>query len=266
MKLGIFDSGLGGILIAKAIREHLPDIDMLYLGDTLHLPYGNRSEDAIYAYTKNCIEFLFDQDCNLIITACNTASASALRKLQQHYLPNSPYKDRRVLGVVVPTIEEAIDRGYTKLGLIGTTYTVSSNIYEIELQKINPEISLQSKNTPLLVPLIENDGEAWLDDVLKHYLKDFDDIETLLLGCTHYIHLKDRIRNLTNMDVISQDEIIPHKLETYLNNHPEISESISSNAEQTFVVTDLTEYLQNKASMMFGQDITLQAEKGVHAQ
>ena len=103
MKIGVFDSGLGGLVIAKSIRSHIPDVDMVYFGDTLHLPYGNRSSEAIYEYSRRGIEFLFQEGCSLIIVACNTVSASALRKIQQQYLPNSLYKDRRVLGVVVPT-------------------------------------------------------------------------------------------------------------------------------------------------------------------
>src|SRR5690606_36552230 len=121
------DSGLGGVQIAQAIRAHIPDIDLVYLGDTLHVPYGNRSEQAIYEYTRRCMDYLFrEQDCGLIVMACNTASVSALRKLQQGYLLEN-FPERRILGVVVPTIEYALDQGHTKLGLIGTNYTVHSN-------------------------------------------------------------------------------------------------------------------------------------------
>ncbi len=264
MKLGVFDSGLGGVLIARAIREAFPELDIVYLGDTVHLPYGNRSEGSIYECAKACMEALFAQDCNLIIMACNTASASALRRLQQEYLPGA-YPDRRILGVVVPTIEEAIDRGYSKLGLIGTNYTVSSNVYPEELQKINPEISIVQKNTPLLVPLIEHDGGAWLDDVLADYLKGFEDVETLLLGCTHYVHLKDRIRARYDFDVLSQDEIIPRKLGQYFDNHPEIYDVIDRGGRNDFYVTDLTPHYEASASELFGKAITLKKLEGVHS-
>jgi glutamate racemase len=228
MKLGIFDSGLGGLLIAKSIQDRMPDLDIIYLGDTLHLPYGNRSEQAIYSYTRACVDYLFKQECELVIVACNTASASALRKLQQGYLKEN-YPGRRILGVVVPMIEAALDRGHHNIGLIGTNYTVHSNVYEEELRKINPSIKLSQVNTPLLVPLIEYDGLEWVDSVLKRYLKPLEEekIESLLLSCTHYVCLKDRIRKEFGMDVLSQDEIIPLKLENYLERHPEINARIS---------------------------------------
>jgi glutamate racemase len=264
MKLGVFDSGLGGILIARAIRDAFPDLDMVYLGDTVHLPYGNRSEEAIYKYSKACMEALFAQGCNLVIMACNTASASALRRLQQEYLPVSAYADRRILGVVVSTIEEAIDRGFSKLGLIGTNYTVSSNVYEEELQKINPEIAIEQKNTPLLVPLIEHGGEAWVDSVLAHYLEGFEGVETLLLGCTHYVHLKERIRDKYDFDVISQDEIIPPKLAQYFDNHPEIFDPLGQGGESAFFVTDLAAHNEDAASALYGRSIELKVLEGVH--
>ena len=263
MKLGVFDSGLGGILIARAIRARIPDIDMMYLGDTLNLPYGNRSEEAIYAHARSCVEALFQQGCNLIVVACNTVSASALRRLQQQYLSKT-YPGRRILGVVVPTIEEALDRGYQKLGLIGTNYTVASNIYEVELRKINPSIEIEQRNTPLLVPLIEHDGEAWIDDVLEAYLQGLERCEALLLGCTHYVHLKDRIRAAYDFDVLSQDEIIPHKLEDYLARHPEIAKQILRRGNIEFYVTDLTPGYQENASVLFGQNIELKLLEGVH--
>ncbi len=258
MKLGVFDSGLGGILIAKAIRDAFPDLDMVYMGDTLHLPYGNRSEAAIYVYTKACMDFLFEQDCALIIVACNTASASALRRLQQEYLVQA-HPERRILGVVVPTIEEALDYGYRNIGLIGTNYTVSSGVYEEELSKINPDISFHSIRTPLLVPLIEHHGEPWVDAVLESYLAPMVEqgIDALLLGCTHYVHLKERIRNRYDFDVLSQDEIVPRKLNQYLKKHSELSDKISKNRFIDFYVSDVTPGYASHASMLFGRDIEL---------
>ncbi len=263
MKLGVFDSGLGGILIAKSIREAFPDIDMVYLGDTLHLPYGNRSEDAIYAYSKACMDALFGMGCNLIIMACNTASASALRRLQQEYLPQA-YPERRILGVVVPTVEEAIERGYERIGVIATNYTVNSNIYGFELQKINPEISIQQVSTPLLVPMIEHGGEAWLDEVLASYLQEFNDIQALLLSCTHYVHLKDRIRGAYGFEVLSQDEIIPKKLGQYFDKHPEIFDPIGQGGQSQFYVTDYTKNIHENASSLYGAAVDLQILEGVH--
>lgn len=269
MKLGIFDSGIGGLLIAQSIRKIMPDIDMIYFGDTLHLPYGNRSKEAIYEYTKRAIDFLFNQECNLIVTACNTASASALRQLQQDYLPNSPYSDRRILGVVVPTLETAIDRGYKRLGLIATSYTIESGIYIEELQKIDPEIQIFQKNTPLLVPLIENNGEKWLPSVLEHYLTPLknQNIECLILGCTHYPLLKQEVQHILGADIslISQDEIIPIKLKDYLARHPEITEKITQNGKKEFLVSDITDSYIRAAQHIYNKDITIEHVAFDHA-
>lgn len=265
MKLGIFDSGLGGLVIAKSIREKMLDIDILYFGDTLHLPYGNKSSETIYAYSKRAIEFLFEQDCNLIITACNTVSASALRRLQQEYLPSSPYAHRRILGVVVPTLECAIDKGYKRLGVIATNYTVKSNIFEDELKKIDPEIKIFQENTPLLVPLIENKGMPWIDPILAHYLNAFDDknIECLILGCTHYPYLKDKIASLigADVDIISQDEIIPDKLSDYLHRHPEIADKITNKGQIEFLISDMTDGYKHAAKAIYKSDIALECTR-----
>jgi glutamate racemase len=263
MKLGIFDSGLGGLLIAKSIRSKMPDIDIVYFGDTLHLPYGNRSGNTIYNYSEQVVDFLFSQDCALIITACNTASATALRALQQNYLPRSEFKDRRILGVIVPTLETAIDRGYKRLGIIATSHTIETKIYPIELKKIDPEISIIQKSTPLLVPLIENGGIQWLPSVLEHYLlpmiKD-NSIECLILGCTHYSLLKNEISFLTGegVSLISQDEIIPDKLINYLNRHPELDEKIDRNRKIVFYVSDKTQSYCNTANQIFGRNINIE--------
>lgn len=261
MKLGIFDSGLGGLLIAKSIRAHLPDVDILYFGDTLHLPYGNRSSEAIYEYSKRAMEFLFAEDCNLIVTACNTVSASALRQLQQQYLPNSQYSDRRILGVVVPTLETAIDRGYKRLGVIATNYTIESGIYPDELQKIDPEIQIFQKNTPLLVPLIENNGAQWLPSVLEHYLEPLLEhkIECLILGCTHFPFLKEDIKRIigNNVSLISQDDIIPQKLMDYLKRHPEISDKITTAGTSEFLVSDITKGYGDAAEYIYQSPIPI---------
>jgi len=263
MKLGIFDSGLGGLLIAKSIREKLPDIDIIYFGDTLHLPYGNRSGKTIYSYSERAIDFLFSQDCALVLTACNTASAAALRMLQQKYLPACAYKDRRILGVVVPTLEAAIDGGYKRLGIIATRHTVETEIYPIELEKIDTEISIIQKNTPLLVPMIENGGEQWLPSVLEHYLSPIikkNAVECLILGCTHYSLLKNKISSIVgdSVSLISQDEIIPDKLINYLNRHPEIDEKINKNGKTTFYVSDKTQSYCTTAEQIFGRSIDIE--------
>lgn len=265
MYLGVFDSGLGGLLIAKSIRSHMPDIDMIYYGDTLHLPYGNRSAEAIYEYSRRAIEYLFSLDCRLIVVACNTVSATALRRLQQEYLPSSSWPERRILGVVVPTLEEAIERGHRKIGLLGTHHTVSSNVYQQELQKINPNIEIAQNAAPLLVPMIENDGMKWIDPVLEHYLYPLTEAQTecLILGCTHYSLLKDKIAAIAGKGItlLSQDEIIPGKLGDYLARHPEIANDIGKTAKSRFMVSDLTQNYRDSAVSLYGQEIKIEKKQ-----
>ena len=258
MKLGIFDSGLGGLVIAKAIRSALPDLDILYYGDTLHLPYGNRSDDAIFEYTRRAMQTMFEQDCALIIVACNTASAAALRRLQQTWLQNA-WPGRNIIGVVVPTLETAIAHGHKNLGLIATNYIIRSNIYAEELQKLDPAITMTQTATPLLVPLIENDGMTWAPDILKHYLTPLleKNIECLMLGCTHYPALKSIIRPLIGdqIELISQDDIIPEKLKDYLARHPEYADKIGQGGQTEFYVSDLTDNYLKSAHTIYGQPI-----------
>ncbi len=250
MKIGIFDSGLGGLHIATSVRERLPNYDYIYLGDTMHVPYGKRSKEVLYDLTLSCVVSLFEQNCALIIVACNTASAAALRSIQQDYLPHSPYKDRRVLGVVVPMIEEAIDSGAQNIGLIATNYIVNSNIYEQELIKINPNITIHSQATPLLVPLLEDGGEPWLEDVLSTYLAPLlaKNIDSLILGCTHYGLLTPILSEILpkNVKVLAQNNIIPSKLAKYIDNHPEIDHKMTRNGKIIYKFTDLSQkYIQN---------------------
>ena len=260
MKLGVFDSGLGGLLMSKAIAEALPDIDMLYFGDTLHLPYGNRSDEAIRGYTRRAVDAMFEQGCCLIVTACNTVSASCLRWLQQEYVPEA-WPGRNVIGVVVPTLEAALDGGHKNVGVIATHAIVRSGIYEDELQKIDPTIRLQAQATPLLVPLIEQGGEAWLPDVLAHYLEglDLNAMQALILGCTHYVRVKDQVQQIVGdqVTVLSQDEIVPTKLASYLERHPEYE--IARNGRREFYVSDVTENYVRAAHDLYGEAIEIRA-------
>jgi len=265
MKIGVFDSGLGGLMIMRSIRDRLPNHDLVYLGDTLRLPYGGRSRKAIYHFTESAIDHLFKvEDCALVIVACNTASANALRQIQQDYLINN-YPDRRVLGVVVPTLETAIEHDNTRIGLIGTNYTISSGIYEEELKKLNSRIELFTQATPLLVPLIENDGLKWAPSILKEYLAPLrqKDIQSLILGCTHYPILKEHIcKELgRSIKLIAQDEIVPNKLARYLDCHPEINEQIDKNSHNKFLVTDLPEPITNSANELWSNHIRLEKVK-----
>ena len=254
-KIGIFDSGLGGLYVARAVRAMLPSYDYVYLGDTLNVPYGGRSFDVIYNFSKNAIEYLFEEhDCDLVIIACNTASVTALAKLQKEFLPNH-YPDRRILGVVVPTLESATELGATQIGLIATEYTVRSKIYDEEIVKITPSASLYGQPTPLLVPLIENQGEKYMDVVLNDYLEPLlaKGLDSLILGCTHYIAIKDRVREITKhrVRILSQDEIIPPKLKDYLNRHPEMEQRLSKNGTFDIYATDVNpSFLKNVENLM----------------
>lgn len=258
MTIGIFDSGLGGLVMTRAFREALPQHDFLYLGDTLHVPYGPRSAEAIYEFTLQAVDYLFQQGCPLVVIACNTASASALRRLQQEYLP-ARYPDRRILGVIVPTIEAALATGHKKIGLIGTAFTVNSNTYADELQKIDPQIQIIGKATPLLVPLVENNGIPYAEPVLCDYLAPLleQNIDSLILGCTHYPLFKPLLAKLlpAGVDIISQDDVVPPKLADYLRRHPEIDGNLAQNGKIRACLTDVTQTYATIGETLFGQPL-----------
>jgi glutamate racemase len=252
--IGIFDSGLGGLVMTKAFRSALPQFDFLYLGDTLHVPYGPRSANAILQFTTQAVDYLFDKGCPLVIIACNTASANALRCIQQEYLPIN-YPDRRALGVIVPTIEATIGTGHHRIGLIGTAFTIHSGTYEEELRKLNPAIKLSAKATPLLVPLAENDGIQYAKPILQDYLAPLlaDKIDSLILGCTHYPLFREALEEIlpSSVDIIAQNEVVPPKLIDYLHRHPEISNRISTGGKLHACLTDVTPtYTQTGASLL----------------
>lgn len=258
-KIGVFDSGLGGLFIARAIRARLPVYDYLYLGDTLHLPYGRRSDAALYALCEGAMRYLIGQGCDLIVMACNTASAAALRKLQQGFLAHE-FPDKRILGVIVPTLEEAIDRGAHNIGLLATQRTVQSGIYAAELKKINPRVELTAVAAPLLVPMIEDGGEKYIDAVLKDYLSPMKvaGVESVILGCTHYVGLKSRVKEiLGNVHVISQDDIIPEKLADYLIRHPEMEMRLSKGGTFDLRATDANENFEKNAEALLEEKIIL---------
>lgn len=259
MKIGIFDSGLGGLVITKAIIRKLPKYDFIYLGDTKRVPYGNRSQETIYEFTKQAVEYLFKQNCLLVILACNSASAMALRRLQREFLPKK-YPKRRILGVIVPTVEIASQgKRAKKIAVIATAGTINSHIYRKELSKINKNIQVSEKAAPLLVPLVENGGVKFAKPVLEDYLKEFKGkIDGLVLGCTHYPILKNLIKNIIGkkVKIISQDEIIPAKLIDYLKRHPEINKKLSRTGKRKFLVTDIAANFQETANRMFGKNIS----------
>jgi len=259
MKIGVFDSGLGGLFTMKALVSSLPEYDYVYLGDTKRLPYGSRSHAEIYEFLKQGIEYLFSQDCALVIVACNTASAQALRRIQQEYLPQT-YPDRRVLGMIIPLVEECAP--YARAGLIATEATVSSNTYVLEAQTRAPDTTIYSIAAPLLVPMIESGNDSDLPTALEKYLDYFKNknIEALILGCTHYAIIEDAIEKLVpDVKIISQTHVIPTKTKKYLARHPEIELKLSKNSTQQFCVTDLTDHFQKMATNWFGKEITIES-------
>jgi len=265
MKIGIFDSGLGGLIIAKSIFKALPKYDYIYLGDTKHLPYGEKSPELIYKYTKRAVEFLFKQNCQLVIIACNTASALALRKLQTQYLP-SHYPGRRILGMAIPTLEEAdkLHKG-RRIGVIATTATIKSHIYKRELTKIDKKAKIFELAAPDLVTLIEQNSLQKAKNRLKLYLEALEKkhIQTLILGCTHYPLLKSTAAKILGkkVSVLGQDDIIPRKLANYLKSHKEIRATLSKNEKRTFCITKFKPNFKQVAKRLFGKNIKLQFVK-----
>ena len=257
MKIGIFDSGLGGLLIAKAIRKMMPEYDYVYLGDTKRVPYGNRSNEVVYEFTKEAVDYLFKKEnCAIIIIACNTASARALRRIQQEYLSKN-FTDRKVLGVLIPTAEECAK--YNRVGILGTAGTVASNTFPNEIKKIQEKCQVFQNSAPMLVPLIE-EGENILAEVfIKKYLTPLlnKNIEALALGCTHYPIYKKEIKKIAgkNLKILSQDEIIPKKLKEYLARHIEIEKKLSKNKTVKILVTDITQNMLKLSHKWFGAKI-----------
>ncbi len=240
MKIGFFDSGLGGLVILKAVAKELSRYDYEFYGDTANLPYGNKNEEEIFELTKKGVMHLFEKGCLIVVIACNTASAETLRKLQDNFLPSS-YPDRRILGVIVPTVEEVIKSGVKNVLMIATKRTVESGKYDREFAKFNDAPKLTSIATPALVPLIEmGDVETALEEA-KNVISAVGEVEGVILGCTHYSVLEPKL--LTSLDnnnlkIYSQDKIIPTKLRTYLENHPELESRLSREGKRNIFLTD----------------------------
>lgn len=256
MRIGVFDSGLGGLAITRAIMDHLPEYDYLYLGDTKRVPYGGRSQQTIHEFVSEALSFLFAEDCALVILACNTASAEALRKSQQEYLPRH-FPERRVLGMIIPTAEAVYEVGDPgRVGVLATMSTVESGAYERELA-LRGEAEVVSRAAPLFVPLVEHDGLKYAPPVVDDYLASLGPVDTLVLGCTHYCLMKDLIRARTSARIVSQDEVIPPKLADYLRRHPEMDARLSRTGHREYAVTDVTPGCQAFAERLAGPDVQL---------
>lgn len=261
--IGIFDSGYGGLTVFKSIAEQLPAYDYIYLGDNRRAPYGNRSFDTVHQYTLECVQWFFKMGCPLVILACNTASAKALRTIQQLDLPQID-PDKRVLGVIRPTAE--IIGSYTKsnvVGVLGTKGTVTSGSYQIEINKFFPEIQVHQVACPMWVPLIENgeyDSEGanyFVKKYLDELMAEARNIDTVLLACTHYPLLAKKIaENLPDgVKVVSQGDIVATSLADYLHRHREMENRLSQNGRMQFYTTDDTADFDNHATTFFGQPV-----------
>lgn len=239
--IGVFDSGYGGLTVFKPLIEKFTECDFLYLGDNARAPYGSRSEEEIFEFTNQAVDWLFEQGCELIIIACNTASSQALRKIQKS-LPGSKYSSRRVLGVLVPVAEAVAKTNPKEIGILATEATINSKSYEREIYKLTPDIKIISQAAPLLVPLIEegkiNNPET--KKVLKKYLEIFkkEHINNIVLGCTHYPFIKHLIlKEMPEAKIFDSPSIIPSSLEKYLDRHPEIESRLSKNGTYSCFTT-----------------------------
>lgn len=261
--IGVFDSGYGGLTILREIRQAMPDADYIYLGDNARAPYGSRSFDLVYAFTLEAVRYLFARGCQLVILACNTASAKALRTIQQHDLPHLD-PERRVLGVIRPTAEAvgaATRNGH--VGLFATPGTVASQSYDMELAKLHPHVHLTAKACPMWVPLVENleaDG-AGADYFVKREIESVFDadphIDTVILGCTHYPLLINKIRQYVppRAEILSQGHIVAESLQNYLARHGEMNSRITQGGTVQYLTTEEAAKFEALASVFMGEAV-----------
>ncbi len=261
--IGIFDSGYGGLTVFEEVQKILPTHDLLYFGDNARAPYGNRSFDVVYEFTLEAVQFLFNQGCPLVVLACNTASAKALRTIQQQDLLHLA-PDKRVLGVIRPSTEEIGFLSKNRhVGVLGTTGTIQSESYIIELKKLAPDVLVSQHACPMWVPLIENEkhhhpaGIQFIEEDVKELLKKDPLIDTIILACTHYPVIKEKIQETAgkHIQVVSQGPIVAEKLKQYLVAHPEMDQKISKNAQREFYSSESVEVFNEKAERFLGYPV-----------
>ncbi len=264
--IGVFDSGFGGLTVLREFVKVLPQYDYLYLGDNARSPYGTRSFETVYHYTLEAVEYLFGQGCQLVVLACNTASAKALRNIQQIDLERIG-SQKRVLGVIRPTAEVIGNYSTTKqIGVFATAGTVASESYLIEINHFFSDASVYQEACPMWVSLVENgeSNSAGADYFVKQHIDNLllksPSIDTILLGCTHYPLLIDKIRQLlpAHIQVVSQGEIVAQSLKNYLDRHPEIESRCSKNGQRVFHTTDSATNFDKQSTLFFGQPIQSQ--------
>lgn len=262
--IGIFDSGYGGLTILKEIRKLLPQYDYIYLGDNARTPYGTRSFDVVFEYTLEAVKKLFELNCELAILACNTASAKALRNIQQNILPEIA-PEKRVLGVIRPSVEEVLNITRNKhIGVLGTNGTVSSGSYLIELGKIsNGELVVTQEACPMWVPIVENNeigtmgANYFVEKNITQLLSSDPEIDTIILGCTHYPLLSETIRKYLpdGITLVEQGPIVAEKMRDYLNRHPEMEEKCSTVGSIQYFTTEQASNFEGKASIFMDEKI-----------
>ncbi len=265
--IGIFDSGYGGLTILSQIRERMPQYDFLYLGDNARTPYGTRSFEVVYEFTSQAVRTLFDMGCQLVILACNTASAKALRTIQQIDLPKIDPR-KRVLGIIRPTVEYLDEITDTRhVGILATSGTIKSQSYPLEIKKLFPDIVVSGEACPIWVPLVEN-GEAHSEGAdyficrhIDNLLAKDEKIDTIILGCTHYPILYDKIRQYTpqHIKVITQGEYVGKSLVNYLERHSEMDMLCTKQGGCRFLTTESGEVFKQYASIFFDNSIQVQS-------
>lgn len=264
--IGIFDSGYGGLTVFDKIREAMPDYDYIYLGDNARTPYGPRSFEVVYRFTRQSVEKLFSEGCQLVILACNTASAKALRTIQQRDLPVWD-PTRRVLGVIRPTVEWMDRISSTKhIGILGTSGTISSHSYVMEVEKMFPHIKVTGEACPMWVPLVENNefdspgSDYFVKKHLDHILSIDPLIDTLVLGCTHYPLLAAKIKQYVpaGITVLSQGEYVAESLKDYLKRHPEMNGKLTRHGACRFLTTESADKFSEAASIFLNAPLNVE--------
>lgn len=261
--IGIFDSGYGGLTVLSAIKSLLPQYDYLYLGDNARAPYGSRSFDTVYHFTREAVEWLFSSGCHLVILACNTASAKALRTIQQRDLPTID-PERRVLGVIRPTTErvaELTNSGH--IGVLGTEGTIQSRSYEIEIYKLHPQLTISGEACPMWVPLVENreydkpGANYFVRQHLEQLMAKDPQIDTIILGCTHYPLLLDKIRQHlpAGTNVITQGSYVAESLKDYLSRHQEMDAKCTKGRTVHYYTTDASDKFNQLASIFLREKV-----------
>ena len=273
--IGVFDSGYGGLTILDGIRQHMPEYDYIYLGDNARAPYGTRSFDVVYEFTLQAVKKLFEMGCPLVILGCNTASAKALRSIQQKYLPQYA-PDRRVLGVIRPTAEVVGELSRTKhIGVLATEGTIKSESYNLEIEKLYPDCTVIGQACPMWVPLVENNefdkpgADYFVKDSLQKLLEQDPLIDTIILGRTHFplllpkieqqlAHLSTLNSQLSTIKIIPQGQYIASSLEDYLRRHPEMDVRLTRGGTCQYLTTESATKFRESASLFLNEEVTVQ--------